>query len=217
MIEVKYIWKRILPNNSHFRCGRLSDVFLPLTNLERASLGIVSDRRLTEMKAGRTLAKRALLSIGILDVDIIKDRLTGAPIWPESIAGSITHTCDSANSHVAVAVAKKNEIPFLGIDAELGGNIHPSLWKMFLSEEEFMWVNTQSELEKPLLIRKVWALKEAAIKACGNLDMLSWRVSQKIMNSEIFELNNDGACGVKFLAGKAVCYHNITLAVVYAI
>lgn len=215
-MKIEHLWQQILPASIYCSVGSLDGNFLPLTHAELDSVGLVSTKRLIELEAGRTLARSALAKVEINCVDIVKAQLTGAPVWPASIVGSITHSSNSINSHVAVVVAKKNEISLLGADAELGGSIHPSLWDLFLCEDELNWVNAKPVIEKSLLVRKIWSLKEAAIKASGYFDMLRWRVNQKESNTDVFELIFSGETGDKSFTGKAICRDNITLAVVYA-
>lgn len=214
-MQIEHLWQQILPANVCFSVCSLNDHSLPLTHAELASIGLVGTRRLAEIASGRTMAKTALAKMHIDAIDIVKDKLTGAPVWPKYIVGSITHSSDLSNSHVAAVVAKKIEISSLGIDAELGGHIHPNLWKMFLSQDELSWVNSKSNVEKSLLVRKIWGLKESAIKASGQLDMLCWRVSPTISDLDSFELVFSGGEIANFV-GKAICHNNITLAAVYS-
>ncbi|MBX9675330.1 MAG: 4'-phosphopantetheinyl transferase superfamily protein [Methylotenera sp.] len=215
-MQIEHLWQQILPANVCLSVCSLKDHSLPLTPAELDSIGLVGTRRLAELASGRMMAKTALASMHIDDVDIVKDKLTGAPIWPKDIVGSITHSTDLSNSHVAAVVAKKIEISSLGIDAELGGDIHHSLWEMFLSQDELSWVNSKSNAEKSLLVRKIWGLKESAIKASGQLDMLCWRVNPTISDSDSFELIFGGGEKGNSFVGKAICHNNITLAAVYS-
>jgi 4'-phosphopantetheinyl transferase EntD len=69
-------------------------------------------KRQREFLAGRWCAKQALqcLGAGSTDVAMAEDR---APIWPDGVVGSITHTGDFA----AAAVAWAADIAALGIDS----------------------------------------------------------------------------------------------------
>jgi 4'-phosphopantetheinyl transferase EntD len=70
-------------------------------------------KRQREFLAGRWCAEQALqwLGAGSTDIGIAEDR---APIWPDGIVGSITHTAGFA----AAAVAWAADIAGLGIDSE---------------------------------------------------------------------------------------------------
>jgi enterobactin synthetase component D len=70
-------------------------------------------KRQREFLAGRWCAKQALQSLGAgsIHVAIAEDR---APVWPDGVVGSITHSGDFA----AAAVAWAADIAALGIDSE---------------------------------------------------------------------------------------------------
>jgi enterobactin synthetase component D len=70
-------------------------------------------KRQREFLAGRGCAKQALQSLGAgsIHVGMAEDR---APIWPDGVVGSITHSGDFA----AAAVAWAADIAALGIDSE---------------------------------------------------------------------------------------------------
>src|SRR6202051_719833 len=90
---------------------------LPLSPETRSrlpqALRHATQRRQREFLAGRWCAKQALqcLGAGSTDVGMAEDR---APIWPDGVVGSITHTGDFA----AAAVAWAADIAALGIDSE---------------------------------------------------------------------------------------------------
>jgi enterobactin synthetase component D len=72
-----------------------------------------TQKRQREFLAGRWCAKQALQSLGAgsIHVAMAEDR---APVWPDGVVGSITHTGDFA----AAAVAWAADIAALGIDSE---------------------------------------------------------------------------------------------------
>ena len=77
------------------------------------SLRHATQKRQREFLAGRWCAKQALqcLGAGSTHVAMAEDR---APIWPDGVVGSITHTGDFA----AAAVAWAADVAALGIDSE---------------------------------------------------------------------------------------------------
>jgi 4'-phosphopantetheinyl transferase EntD len=90
---------------------------LPLSAETRSrlpqALRHATQKRQREFLAGRWCAKQALqgLGAGSTHVAVAGDR---APIWPDGVVGSITHTGDFA----AAAVAWAADIAGLGIDSE---------------------------------------------------------------------------------------------------
>ena len=91
--------------------GDLTDVDLFPEEVE--SLGDAVDKRRREFTTGRACARRALEQIGFGPAAIATgDR--GQPLWPDGVAGSITH-CDG---YRACAVTRTGRIASVGIDAE---------------------------------------------------------------------------------------------------
>jgi enterobactin synthetase component D len=90
---------------------------LPLSPEMRSRLPLAlrhaTCKRQREFFAGRWCAEQALLCLGAgsTHVGMAEDR---APIWPDGVVGSITHTGDFA----AAAVAWAADIAGLGIDSE---------------------------------------------------------------------------------------------------
>ncbi|MFF3556027.1 4'-phosphopantetheinyl transferase [Streptomyces tsukubensis] len=70
-------------------------------------------RRRDEFRTGRHCARRALAGLGFAEQPLLRGA-KGAPLWPETVAGSITH-CDG---YRAAAVALTEDVVSLGIDAE---------------------------------------------------------------------------------------------------
>lgn len=71
------------------------------------------EKRRREFAQGRSCAREAMRQLGLEPRPILA-RADRAPIWPEGIVGTITHTAGL----VAAAVARKSEIAALGMDAE---------------------------------------------------------------------------------------------------
>ena len=90
---------------------------LPLSAETRSrlpgALRHATQNRQREFLAGRWCARQALqcLGVGSTDVAMAENR---APIWPDGVVGSITHSCGFA----AAAVAWAADIAALGIDSE---------------------------------------------------------------------------------------------------
>jgi 4'-phosphopantetheinyl transferase EntD len=110
-----------------------------------------TEARRREFAAGRTAAAHALAALGIVaDVPMGPDR---APIWPERICGSITHT-----RTIALAVALKGGS--IGIDLETDGAVTPDLWPEILLPEERALAS-----QNPALATQLFCAKEAVFKA----------------------------------------------------
>lgn len=71
------------------------------------------DKRRHEFTTGRNCAREALARLGIAPMPILSGE-RGAPKWPPSIVGSITH----CHGYRAAAVARASDIAAVGVDAE---------------------------------------------------------------------------------------------------
>jgi enterobactin synthetase component D len=72
-------------------------------------------KRQLHFRAGRFCAARALAALGRGPDSLHVARgKAGAPVWPEGIAGSITHT----EGFASAAVARTSDFPAIGIDTE---------------------------------------------------------------------------------------------------
>ncbi|HEX7279315.1 MAG TPA: 4'-phosphopantetheinyl transferase superfamily protein [Solirubrobacterales bacterium] len=84
-----------------------------LTPAEREAVGKAVDKRVREFTTARACARLALAELGA-PADGIPAGPKGEPVWPEGVAGSITH-CDGFR---AAAVARTADVASVGIDAE---------------------------------------------------------------------------------------------------
>ena len=87
-----------------------------------------------EFTAGRTCARAALRALGLPAVAILADERR-APLWPDSVVGSITHGA----GFTAAAVALRRDVAMLGIDVEQAGD---------LDEDEAAIIVTPAEHEQ---------------------------------------------------------------------
>lgn len=79
---------------------------------ERADTGRMSPERLREFALGRACARRALERLGLGGP--VRRGPDRAPVWPEGVVGTITHT----DALCAAAVARHSTARALGLDAE---------------------------------------------------------------------------------------------------
>ena len=112
-------------------------------------------RRLAEFSAGRHAARSALRTLGLplTGIPMGDDR---APVWPEGVAGTISH--DRGACLAAVRQGRG-----LGIDLEEDEALPEDLWETVLLPEERLWV--QAQPAPGLAAKLVFSAKEAAYKA----------------------------------------------------
>lgn len=116
--------------------------------------------RLREFVAGRHAARAAMRMAGLAEAPVPHgaDR---APIWPDGMTGSITH---SATDCLAVA-APLGRLRGIGIDLEPATPLERALWDSILLPEEQLALNRASPDQRGLLAKTIFCAKEAAYKA----------------------------------------------------
>lgn len=92
--------------------------------------GVVASRR-AAFTTARACARRALADLGLPPVAIPRGD-EGQPVWPDGVAGSITH-CDG---YRAAAVARTEDVASVGIDAEPAGALRQGVLARIASPGE---------------------------------------------------------------------------------
>lgn len=126
---------------------------------EAAPMGRAVPKRRQEYTAGRLCARRALAEFGVLDFPLraAEDR---QPIWPESMAGSITHT----DGFCAAVVAERGRIRALGLDSEVAGGVNAEIWHRICRPCELAWVHSLPETQRGAAVTLIFCAKEAFYK-----------------------------------------------------
>jgi 4'-phosphopantetheinyl transferase EntD len=137
--------------------------FPPLPPEEALHTGTMSERRLSEFRAGRHCARQALVALGVggLPVPRGADR---APLWPEGVTGSITHVCRGESGLAAAAVALTAEVRALGLDAELDVPLDEDLLPMVLTPRERAALAHLTPLGREFLGKLSFSAKESVYK-----------------------------------------------------
>jgi 4'-phosphopantetheinyl transferase EntD len=116
--------------------------------------------RLREFAAGRHAARMAMQAAGLPAVALPMgaDR---APLWPDGVIGSLTHT-----RSLCLAVAGQAGAPSgIGIDLEPATPLQRNLWDSILLPEEQIALMRAPVDQRGLLAKTVFSAKEAAYKA----------------------------------------------------
>ncbi|MGI5237333.1 4'-phosphopantetheinyl transferase family protein [Dactylosporangium sp. CA-139066] len=92
------------------------------------------DSRRREFTAGRACARRALERLGVRG-RAVPTGGNRAPVWPDGMTGSITHTA----GYCAAAVGRRSDVWALGIDAERRTVLPANLHRMICRPEEIAW------------------------------------------------------------------------------
>ena len=118
-------------------------------------------KRRAEHLAGRYVAKQALSTVGInTSISIGEDR---APIWPDNITGSITHTTKDAYT----ALGKTGDFLYVGIDLEewLSPTTAQDIQQIIATESEMIWIKRSPLTEQIQLLTLIFSAKESLFKA----------------------------------------------------
>lgn len=138
--------------------GKIDDLQEPLLPQEIPLVERAGVSRRREVTASRTLAHYAMKELGVPPQPILWQNR--APLWPEGLWGSITHT----SSHCAVVIARTNRVASLGIDLEMIGRVRHSLWKHVLNSSEREKLERADEAWQPLASTIHFSAKEAFFK-----------------------------------------------------
>jgi 4'-phosphopantetheinyl transferase EntD len=116
-------------------------------------------KRVGEFAAGRLCARRALAEFGItgFPLTMAPDR---APVWPESMVGSITHT----RGLCAAVVAERRRFASLGLDVEVAGDVKRDLWRHICVAAELAWLESLPVPAQASAATLVFSAKEAFYK-----------------------------------------------------
>lgn len=150
------------------------------------------EKRHREFAAGRAAAHRAMQALGRAPqaIPVGENR---APIWPEGLVGSITHT----RSCAMAIVAHQDQLRGIGIDVEEDKPLADDLWPAICSPDEQAWLRQQQNPGQ--LAKLVFSAKEAAYKC-------QFTISQRYYGFDGMELRIDlktGKFSARFCADQA--------------
>jgi enterobactin synthetase component D len=141
----------LLPKTARFAV-RNPKLAYPLLGSEKAAVSNAIEKRQTEFSAGRDAARAALSQFGLDGVEIPVGKRR-APVWPEGICGTITHSREIC----IAAVARREDITSIGLDAERDTPLKDDLRCAILHESE-LHVSGSKAIE-------LFSMKEALFKA----------------------------------------------------
>ena len=137
---------------------------------EEALVAKAAPKRRRDFALGRSCARAALSKLGEDRVAIGRDK-NGAPLWPEGVTGSITHT----SGYAAALVARLGQFSGVGVDAERLGGVTQNLWpRLFDAEEREYLIGLEAE-DQTRAATLFFSAKEASHKAWGIKSALVFR------------------------------------------
>jgi 4'-phosphopantetheinyl transferase EntD len=118
-----------------------------------------SPLRIAQFTAGRLCARRALEALGVGQFALLPgtDR---QPLWPEGVAGSITHT----EGFSAAVVGRREAVRSLGIDSEVIAEVHERLWPSITAPAELEQLRQLPQAAAQVRAAVLFAAKEAFYK-----------------------------------------------------
>ncbi len=117
-------------------------------------------KRRREFATARALAREGLARFfGMHDFNLLNDK-NRAPIWPQGIAGSLSHS--STRAWVALVDATYGTI---GIDGENRDKLERSLWHLTMHDEEIAYLETLRTSTQKRRALVIYSAKEALYKA----------------------------------------------------
>ncbi len=173
-----------MPPGVVFRGGEIAAAQSPLFPDEEPAVRNAVPKRRAEFQAGRTYARAALAELGIPAAPIIAgpDR---APVWPSTIAASITHD----DTFCGVMAAKTSDFAAVGIDIESAAPLGDDLTGYVCSETEREHRAHLGDALAADFPKLVFCAKESAYKAYFTLT----RVVLDFADVEIRISPHDGA------------------------
>jgi 4'-phosphopantetheinyl transferase EntD len=128
---------------------------------ERDYVSRACSKRVRDFATGRFLAREALaeLGLGAAPIPMAPSR---APLWPEGVRGSISHTDDYA----AVVVGRSDRVRGLGLDVQhLSRPITEGMERLILTDEDRAFLEGSStELSRREKLHLIFCAKEALYK-----------------------------------------------------
>jgi phosphopantetheine--protein transferase-like protein len=127
-------------------------------------------KRRREFALGRACARQALENMGHPDW-VIGRSTNGAPVWPDGIAGSITHT----DGYAAALLGSTQHWSGIGIDAERIGRVTRNLWPRLFDTQERDYLAALEEAPQAVAATLLFSAKEACFKAWGGMGPLMFQ------------------------------------------
>jgi enterobactin synthetase component D len=154
-----------------------------------------SPRRQAEFFFGRLAARIALSRCGVTGVDVWAGA-SREPVWPEQVAGSLTH----CRGYAAAAVSRCSKRSAIGIDLEhlATGEALEALRAVVLDEEERRWIETfGASIGAPWLVTLAFSAKESLYKAAfptvgrffgfESAKLAEWRPRENLLTLRVTE------------------------------
>jgi 4'-phosphopantetheinyl transferase EntD len=140
---------------------RVQDAALDVFNAEAPLVKNAVEKRRREFSAGRCCARQALQALGCSTPPAIVHDKNGAPLWPQGIVGTITHSA----THAAAAAAEVFRLRGIGMDMETVSRVSSTITNKILTEPEKKILHQQPDpAGQQRLLALFFSAKEAIYK-----------------------------------------------------
>lgn len=154
------VLSKLFPAYVRLACMRVQDAPPDVLEAERSLIKKAVEKRRREFSAGRYCARQALRTLGFEDTPIMHDQ-NGAPLWPQGIVGSITHS----TTHAAATIAQDSRLRGLGIDMETVSRVSPAIANKILTESELTTLQCHPDpAEQQRQLALLFSAKESIYK-----------------------------------------------------
>lgn len=128
---------------------------------EEALVARAVTKRRREFTTARHCARQAMAKLGVPPTAVLRGE-RGVPLWPEGITGSLTHTA----GYCAAALARAEDVPAVGIDAEPHGPLPDGVLGAISLPAERQWIDRMNQAAPHLQWdRLLFCAKESVYKA----------------------------------------------------
>jgi 4'-phosphopantetheinyl transferase EntD len=154
------VLSKLFPAYVRLACMCLQDAPPDVLEAEQPLIKKAVEKRRREFSAGRCCARQALRALGCENTPIMHDQ-NGAPLWPQGIVGSITHS----TTHAAAAVVQDSRLRGLGIDMETISRVSPAITNKILTGPEKTTLQRHPDpAEQQRLLALLFSAKESIYK-----------------------------------------------------
>jgi len=150
----------LLAAGSYLAGGMIPEIVPTIPDEEWQQVATASPKRQREFSCGRNYSHQLLDQLGFSNFIIGRDD-KGCPLWPDGLAGSISHT----NNYCVAMIAPTDSYVSLGVDLEESGRMKKTLWPRLFTAAEIQQLGNIGELDKQLRQAAViFSAKEAFYK-----------------------------------------------------
>ena len=158
-----------------------------LPALEAALVEKSVPKRQREFALGRACARAALEKLGHGEA-LIGRCANGAPLWPDGVTGSITHT----KGYAAALAGATSQFRGIGVDAERVGGVTRDLWPRLFDACERDQLLALDDAGQLVMATLFFTAKEACYKAWGGDGVLGFQDIQVSPQEGGFIARRDG-------------------------